>query len=533
MTADEFKANGGGSRLLLLLLLICTATTAAYYQVFYGGFISYDDAVYVIENYNIKTGISLESIRWALLTKTDGNWFPITWLSYMLDIVVADPSPRTFHISNLLYHLANSSLLLVALYLMTGHVYRSAIVAALFALHPLHVESVAWISERKDLMSGFFLMLTLIAYTKYRQQQNVARYLVTLVLFACGLMSKPMLVTLPLLLLLLDYWPLKKYDSIFSRKFRLLALEKIPFFILSIASAIITYNVQKHKAVVSYAESSLLTNVKNAAVSYVMYIYKTFVPTKLAVIYPFQADISTLKVLTAGLLIVAVSLWVIVKKKEKPYLLVGWCWYIIALLPVIGIIRVGKQSMADRYAYIPHIGFFILLVWWASESSFINKIGSKVKIIAVVCLLLVLTTLTWRQTGRWKTSLELFTHTVDVTENNWVALGVLGFDYITSNDLDKALLVLNKSLSLNPKNTMALFNMGVLQNKLGNRGVALEHFRRVVAIEPDYRMAHYQIGLQLLYGGDTVGALAEYNILLDLDPDLARQLMSSILIRNN
>lgn len=520
-------------QIVLLLTLILSLAVAAYYQVIYCGYVSYDDAVYVIENDHIKTGITLESIKWALTTRTDGNWFPLTWLSYMLDISIAGSTPRTFHISNLLYHLANSTLLFAALYMMTGHIKRCALVAALFALHPLHVESVAWISERKDLLSLFFFFLTIIFYAKYRERQGLFRYFITLFLFACGLMSKSMLVSTPLLLLLLDYWPLKKYESILSLKFGKLLIEKIPFFILSLFSGIITYNVQKHKAVVSYVESSLYMNTKNALISYVAYIYKTFVPIKLSVLYPFPSDINIMTAIAAAAFLVIASAAVIIMRKEKPYLMVGWFWYLISLLPVIGIIRVGKQSLADRYTYLPHIGFFVLLVWGLFELNLFDKISSKVKYALTIGVFSVLSVVTWNQVGYWKTSLTLFNHAVDVTDNNWVALGVLGYDYITANELDKALMLLNRSLSLNPKNVMALYNMGILQNKLGNREQAFQHFQKVVAIEPDYRMAHYQLGLQMLFRGDTVGALQEHTILQDLDTDLSRQLLSSIRIQNN
>lgn len=533
MPLHDYKTTDGRMKMVLLSVLILAVTVTAYSQVINCGFVSFDDAVYVIENDHIKTGFNLESFQWALTTTTDGNWFPLTWLSYILDISIAGSSPLTFHVSNLLYHLINTSLLFAALYMMTGHIYRCALVAAFFALHPLHVESVAWISERKDLLSLFFFFLTIISYAKYRERQGIYRYLVTLILFACGLMSKSMLVSTPLLLLLLDYWPLKKYDSIISRKFVTLLIEKIPFFILSLLSAIITYNVQKHNAVVSFVESSLATNLKNAVISYLIYIYKTFVPTKLAVIYLFNAEISLIAALAATILLATATAVVIIMRKEKPYLTVGWFWFLISLLPVIGIIRVGKQSMADRYTYLPHIGFFILLVWGVSEFHLVKKISVKIKTVITIVIFSALSVVTWNQVGYWKNSISLFSHAVAVTENNWVAFGVLGYDYITANELDKALLLLNKSLSLNPKNVMALYNMGILQNKLGHRELALQQFKKVIAIEPNYRMAYYQLGLQLLFNGDTAGALCELDILKDLDPDLARQLLGSIRIQTN
>jgi tetratricopeptide (TPR) repeat protein len=514
------------------LVSILAITVAAYYQIINCGFISFDDSVYVIDNDMIKVGFSFESIRWAFTTQTDGNWFPLTWISYILDTTIAGSSPRTYHVFNLIYHLINSSLLFAALYALTGNVNRSAIVMGLFALHPLHVESVAWISERKDLLSLFFFFLTVISYAKYRKHQCASKYLITILLFACGLMSKSMLVSTPLLFLLLDYWPLGKYKSIFSKEFGSLLIEKIPFFFLSLLSGIITYNVQKHKAVVSFVESSLLINVKNALVSYCSYIYKTFVPINLSVIYTFPNEIPFLKVVTSISFLVIVSIMVL-RRKERPYLMVGWYWYLVSLLPVIGIIRVGKQSMADRYTYLPHIGLFVLLVWGISELRFVSKVSRRTNIAIVMCVFIVMSTITWNQVSKWKTSISLFNHAISVTDNNWVALGVLGYDYLTNNELDKAFVFLNKSLSVNPKNVMALYNMGILQNKLRNRDYALELFNKIITIEPDYRMAYYQIGLQLLFRGDVAGALQQHNILKELDDGLAKQLLGLIRIQIN
>lgn len=528
---QQYRANN--KRALIALLLMAVATIAAYGKTISHGFISFDDSVYVLDNNYIKSGFTLDSIRWAFTTTTDGNWFPLTWLSYMLDISLVGSSAGALHATSLIYHILNSCLLFAALYTLTGHINRSVIVAALFALHPLHVESVAWISERKDLLSTCFLLLTIIAYAAYRNQPTPLRYLAALLLFICGLMSKSMLVSMPLLLLLLDYWPIRAYSSAASREFRTLLIEKIPFAIFSAISSVVTYNVQKHKAVVSYADSPLLTNIQNAVVSYALYIVKTFFPLQLSVIYPFRADISNTALLSSALLLAAISATVLLQTRNRPYLLVGWLWYLISLVPVIGIVRVGKQSMADRYTYIPHIGLFILIVWGVSESAIVRKISSKIAIIILIGLFSVLTALTWNQVSYWKSDLTLFSHAVEVTEDNPVALGVLGLAHLTRNDLVNASFYLKKSLELNPRNVMALYNMGILQNKLGHGDQAIRMFRRIVEIEPDYELAHYQIGLKLILQGDVAGALQEYNVLQDLDPELARQLLNTMRIRNS
>lgn len=519
-------------RIMLLMLVISVATAVAYSQVIQCGFVSFDDPVDIINNYNIKNGITLESIRWAFTAVTDGNGFPLTWLSYMLDISIAGEHAQELHVINLLYHLLNSSLLFVILFKLTGHINRSAFVAALFALHPLHVESVAWISERKDLLSTLFLFLTIISYAKYKDSRSVFSYFMTLILFVCGLMSKSMLVTVPLLLLLLDFWPLNRTASVTGKEFRKLLLEKIPFFLFSLMSGVITFNALKHKAVISFVESTLLANVKNALISYTMYLYKTFIPTKLSILYPFEPEIGSAKVLFAVLVLTVVSTGAIMLKKEKPYLFVGWFWYLISLLPVIGLIRVGNQSMADRYTYIPLIGIFIVLVWGISEIKLVQKIGGNVKAVMTIAVFSVLSVLTWNQVGYWKDSISLFGNAVEVTENNWFALGVLGLEYSNRNELDKAFALLSTSLSLNPKNAMSLYNMGVLQNKMGNRTQALHYFQKTVAIEPDYPMSHYQIGVNLLFSGDIAGALNEYRYLKVYDSGLSQQLLSAIMIQN-
>lgn len=530
MTRNYHDNNDGWwSKPVILCILMWTVTAAAYCQVANNGFISLDDARYVIDNSMVKGGFTLESIRWALTTRTDGNWFPLTWLSYTLDVSLAGSSARTIHISNLVYHLLNSSLLFAVLFRMTGAVYRSFMVALLFAIHPLHVESVAWVSERKDVLSTFFLLLTMLAYTRYSAKRNLFWYGLSLALFACGLMSKSMLVSTPLLLLLLDFWPLQKYSSFGSRAFVVSALEKIPFLILALFSAISTYNFQNN-AITPYAVSSLFTNIKNAAVSYLLYIYKTFVPLKLAVLYPFDANISMLNFVAASVVLIVVSVLVLVNRNKRPYFMVGWYWFIVALVPVIGIVRVGDQSMADRYTYIPHIGLFIVLVWAVSEFRLVAGFTFKVKFALAVAIFSLLTVLTWNQVGRWRTSESLFSYTVEVTENNWFAMAILGYDYLARNELQKAEDMLRRSLAIKPKNPMALYNLGVVQNKLGNSDAALEQYKKAIAIDSRDTMAHYQIGLILLNRGDSKAALEVCDTLKTLDPQISRQLYNFILI---
>lgn len=533
MSTSQYQEPAWSSniRVILIPLIIALVTAAAYSQIINSGFISFDDPVYVSENHHIQGGLSIESVRWAVTTTRDGNWFPLTWLSYLLDISIAGSDARTFHTANLLYHLVNSSLLFTLLYMMTGSINRSALVAALFALHPLHVESVAWISERKDLLSTLFLFLTIISYIKFRERPGIRRYLATLSLFACGLMSKSMLVSAPLILLLLDYWPLAKMPTIHYKSAKALLLEKAPFFTMAIASGVLTYSLQKHKAVVSLDVSPLVSNLGNAAVSYVLYIHKTFIPTGLSVMYPFPSKSSLYLITGAIFILAAVSAVVLVRRRSEPYLLVGWFWYLFSLLPVIGIIQVGKQSMADRYTYIPLVGFFIMLVWGAAELHVLQRLRTKVKAIIVIGIFSTLAVLTWNRVACWSSSISLFSQAVAVTENNWFAFGVLGYDYLNHNEFDTAHAMLSRSLSINPENVMALYNMGVLHNRLGNRDLALQYFYKSVYFEPEHGMAHYQIGMQLAARGDAKGALREYTIIKEhkeLDPEVPRQLLHAL-----
>lgn len=528
------NAKENTTSVVTLILLMVATIFIVYSPSITGEFIAFDDNVYVYQNIQVQKGLSAENIQWSFYTTTDGNWFPLTWLSYMLDVSIAGNfKATTFHISNIVYHSVNSILAFTALYLMTGAIGRSFIVAGLFALHPLHVESVAWIAERKDLLSAFFFFLTLIAYTRYLKQRSTARYLATLSLFTCGLMSKPMLVSVPLLLLLLDYWPFQRFKSFSEREFRQVIYEKIPFYFLSVISCIITYYVQKQKAIVNYETSPLTLNIKNAAVSYVDYLHKTFIPLKLAVLYPFPAHISILKVALATLFLGFCTFMAIRLTKDKKHVIVGWLWFLISLLPVIGIIRVGTQAMADRYTYIPLVGIFILLVWEISDSTFVKKISINVRTTIVAFIFSVLAVLTWTQTGHWRSTFSLFSHAVNVTENNWVALGVLSEYYASRNDNKMEYETLSKSLAIFPQNASAQLRMGMLQFRMGDREQAIAAYKKAVEIDPLQSLAHYQLGLQLSSKGDTARAFKQYTILKDLDPDFARQLLSHIQIQNH
>ncbi len=354
-------------RIFFVGLALVLAPLVVFWQVHSFDFISRDDIDYVTANRNVTTGFTCDNVVWAFTTGYASNWHPLTWLSHMLDCHLFGLKPGLHHLTNLFFHIANTLLLFWVLKRMTGVLYTSAFVAAAFALHPLHVESVAWVSERKDVISTFFWLLTVAAYVSYVRKPGAARYLLTLLVFAFGLMAKPMVVTLPFVLLLLDYWPLGRLENA-AGLYRLVR-EKVPFLILSAASSVVTFFVQQSAgAVVATGTIALVIRIANAFISYSKYIEKMVWPGKLAIFYPHQLDkVSMSHAVVAGFLMVCVSGLVFWKGRSYKYLPVGWLWFVGTLVPVIGLVQVGEQAMADRYTYIPLIGLFIIIAWGASD----------------------------------------------------------------------------------------------------------------------------------------------------------------------
>jgi hypothetical protein len=413
-------------RYSLICLILGLITFAVFYQVHGFKFITYDDPSYVYNNPDIQSGVTLESIKWAFATGWTGYWHPLTWLSYMLNWQLFGSNPAGYHIVNLIFHIINTLLLFIVLGQMTRSIWPSAFAAALFALHPLHVQSVTWVSELKDMLSTFFWVLTMWAYLRYVNKPGITRYFWVVIFLALGLMSKPMLVTLPFVLLLLDYWPLERF-----RRHTLLYLigEKIPLFALSAASSVVTFLIQQSSmAVVSLNLLPLKFRIFNALVSYTGYIEKMFWPGRLAVFYPHPGrNISVMyAVISAGLLLAATVL-VIRFGKNRRYLVTGWFWYIGTLVPVIGIVQVGIQGMADRYSYIPLTGLFIIIAWGVPD--LLTKWRYKKIVLASLALLIVSTIsiTTYNQLRYWRNTLTLFQHAIDVTKDNFMAMNELAW----------------------------------------------------------------------------------------------------------
>ncbi|MDT8271721.1 MAG: tetratricopeptide repeat protein, partial [Desulfomonilia bacterium] len=521
--------------------LLALSILSVYYQVRDFDFIYFDDPKYVRDNPIVGQGITRDSVRWAFLSLGyASNWHPVTWISHMFDVEIFGLNPGMHHLTNVFFHIANSILVFLVFFRLTGARGKSAVVAALFALHPLHVESVAWVSERKDVLSALFWMLTLWAYLGYVRYRGVARYLLVATLYALGLMAKPMLVTLPFVLLLLDFWPIRraelvvpekdpstKQESMSSASLRWsglvpLVVEKIPLFILSGISSWITYLAQtRGGALRSFELLPLGTRMINSVVSYSAYLWKTLWPLDLAFFYPYPEMLNPILVAGSALLLVTVTLVAFVFRKRFPFLLVGWLWYVGALVPVIGIVQVGDQSMADRYTYLPLIGIFLMLVWGVSSIVESSKTGRAVLVSAGIVVLSALSAATWVQVGYWKDSKTLFTHALNVTQNNHLAHTNLSAVLLEQGDVQEAIYHATEALNIQSGYVPAMNNRGFGLLLQGKYEEAVHQFTQALDREPNYITAHYNTGLALYGMGRVDKAIRSYERVLELDPQHA------------
>jgi Flp pilus assembly protein TadD len=536
---------------LLICVVLVLATAGVYWQVREYEFVGFDDRDYVGENVRVLNGLTREGFAWAFTTtKTTGNWHPLTWLSLMLDCELFESKSQACHTTNILFHLANTLLLFVVLRRMSGALWRSAFVAGLFALHPLHVESVAWVSERKDVLSTFFWLLTMWAYVRYVERVGAARYVPIVVFFALGLMAKPMLVTLPFVLLLLDYWPLGRLrlnklgdkalansnagaSGVRKAAARLVA-EKVPLFILTVISCVVTYLAQQSRGAVQPIESMRLNvRLANAVVSYSDYIVKTIWPSRLAVFYPYQGMAPIWQIAQAGLVLVGVSAMVMWWVRRRPYLAVGWLWYVGTLVPVIGLVQVGAQSMADRYTYVPLVGLFIAVTWGIADLADSWRYRRIVLGVSAAAVLLVLMVCTWRQVGYWRNSITLFEHTLAVTSNNALAHNNLGFVLAKRGELDKAIEHHREALRLNPGDASVHINLGMELELKHEYAEAIKHYEEALRINPDQAVAHNNLGTAILnMYGELEEAAEQFREALRLrrDYDSARLNLATVLV---
>ncbi|MEE9532432.1 MAG: tetratricopeptide repeat protein [Syntrophobacteria bacterium] len=519
-------------------LILITAVLLVYWQVGDHEFINYDDNAYITDNAQVQKGLTSKGIIWAFTTSHTGNWHPLTWISHMLDCELYGLNPEGHHLTNVLFHMANAILLFVVLRWMTGAIWRSGLVAALFALHPLHVESVAWVAERKDVLSTFFWMLTMVVYVHYVNRPGGKRYLLVLITFALGLMAKPMLVTLPFVLLLLDYWPLNRFKpravtgSVEDQPFGFRSagddkspilkavMEKTPLFLMSLFSCVVTVMAQQEAGAISTLEIvPFKLRIANGLVSVVAYMGKMIWPQDLAVFYPHPvSDLQIWKPVVAGLFLLilsTVALWV---TQRCRYVLVGWLWYLGTLVPVIGLVQVGEQAMADRYTYVPLIGLFIVVVWGFAD--LVKGWRSRRWVVSVSAAVMVLALMagSWLQVAHWKNSVRLFKHALDATSNNYVAHYTLGNALALQGNLTGSVSHYNKALQIHPNFAEAHNNLGnalALQGKLTG---AISHYNKALQINPDHAEAHRNLAVGLDRQGRHQEAIQHYAEVLRISP---------------
>ncbi len=500
------------------------ATLAVYWPLRRNDFVNYDDGEYILVNPHLKAGLTMEGLKWAFTTGYASNWHPVTWMSHMVDVEMFGLNPAGHHLVNLGLHIANAILLFLLLAQMTGTLWRSGVVAGLFALHPLHIESVAWAAERKDVLSAFFGLLSLLAYVKYVQgHRSWTWYGGSLVLFALGLMSKPMLVTLPFVMLLLDYWPLHRFTKPFGLQGRVI-LEKIPFIALSAGSCIATMAVQQG-AMGYFRALPFSARFGNAVVSCFRYVAKTFWPVDLAVFYPHPAHWPLVAVVAAGVFVLVVTISVCLLAKKSPFLSVGWFWFLGMLVPVIGIVQVGMQAMADRYMYLPIIGIFVMAVWGAQRA-----LGSGwAPRAAAVGLLIACAVAAHAQLLYWRDSETLFLRAAAVTSGNWVAHHNLGV-----YDLERYQQLRNGSLEDQRVQSGVARAAGGSESAQEYLRQAIEHCQAALEIRPSYANAHVTLAKALLEQGNASEALPHLEAAVKLAPknSLARQNLADVYLQS-
>jgi protein O-mannosyl-transferase len=517
---------------LLVCLGLVAVTWAVFGQTLAHDFVNFDDHVYVYENPLVVRGLSTEGIIDAFTHTHARNWHPLTTLSHMLDCQLYGLNAGGHHLTNVILHTISVLLLFLVLKQMTGGLWQSAFVAALFAIHPLHVESVAWIAERKDVLSAVFFMLTLAAYARYARAPSPARYLLVALLFAFGLMSKPMLVTLPFVLLLLDYWPLGRLGdqkSEVGSRLRRLITEKVPLFALSVLSCIATLFAQRQGSS-AIDQLPFLWRLNNTFVSYITYIWQMLWPARLAVFYPHPNNrLPLVEVTVAIAFLVGVSLLVICLRRTKPYLVTGWFWYLGMLIPVIGLVQVGEQAHADRYTYLPHIGLYIMIAWTVGDllSEPTPRAGRALVGVVAAIAIVSLGVRALGQASYWKNSETLWNHTLAVTGENDVAHNNLGFLFLRSGELDKAISQFQSALNIRSRNTETHYSLGaaLIQSNLGNAlarkqlwDEAIDHLQEAVRLRPDYADAYFNLGSVLFQQGRIDQAIAQWQKALAIRP---------------
>jgi len=531
-----------------IALALIALTSTAYWGIKDHDFVSYDDHVYVVSNAHVQGPLSWKNVAWAFGSTSAANWHPLTWLSHMLDVQLFGLNPAGHHLTSLLIHIANVVLLFWLLHVITGALWQSALVSAVFAIHPLNVESVAWVAERKNVLSALFWLLTMCAYVWYARKPAWDRYLLVFLSFAGAVMCKPMVVTLPFALLLLDYWPLGRLKQATSaavedkgqqsnrrarqtetkraypiRTVAQLLIEKAPLLLLAIVSSMITVKAQQSGGAIGSIESfPLLMRIENALVSYVTYLRDAIYPFRLAVFYPHPGQLLPAWKLGLSLLgLAGVTVLALVRAKRFRYLPVGWLWYLGTLVPVIGIVQAGLQSRADRYAYIPLIGIFIIAVWAAFDWAKLRPLRGKLLAVSSTSVLIVLTFTTRIQSSYWQNSMTLFQHALAVTEKNYVAENNLGELLAQQGRSNEAAAHFSSALDMNPRFAHARHNMGMMLVQRGKLDEAIDEFSKAVEIDPRLVDAYNKLGAALASKGRLDEAATNFSKALEIDPAYA------------
>jgi tetratricopeptide (TPR) repeat protein len=507
-------------------LALALGTFALYLPTLAHDFVLLDDPHYVVDNSIVQRGLTLDGVRWAFTTTTFANWLPVTWLSHMLDCQLFGLWAGGHHLTSAALHALNAALVFLVLRAMTGAVWRPAAVAALFAVHPLRVESVAWVAERKDVLCATFGLLTMLAWVGYCRTRSLARYAAALALYALGLMSKTMIVTLPFLLLLLDVWPLRRAPGIrrflpgrsdaaegdeqpdvLPQRWTWLVLEKLPLFALAAIASAWTAALQRSGGAMRFGEQfSLAQRLGNALVSIPRYLEKTLRPIDLSVFYPHPGSWPAWAVTASALLIAGITVAVVVQFRRRPYLAVGWFWFLGMLVPVVGLVQVGPQAMADRYTYLPTIGLFMALVWWVADVARDRPRARRLLRPAVAGVIGVLAIGTLLQQRAWAGSRELFEHAVAVNDRDWLAHGHLGVLRRAAGDPAGAVEHFRKAMAANPTHPDAMHNLGIALQQLGRRDEAIAAFREATRHPPPRPETHAALGQLLADAGNMGGA---------------------------
>jgi tetratricopeptide (TPR) repeat protein len=525
---------------ITICILLMVTTFGVYFQIKDHAFTNWDDSIYCcLEIY--AAGLTSDNVKWAFTTFATAMWMPITFLSHLLDFEIFGPDPSGHHLTNVFFHIANALLLFWVLLKMTGKLWQSGFVAAMFAFHPINVESVAWAAERKNVLSTLFWLLTMWAYTHYTEKKTIKRYGLFFLFLTLGMLTKPMLVTLPFVLLLLDYWPLRRFsfgnesgnnnisekNSVKKSEALRLVFEKIPLVLLTIGLSIVTYIAElRFRLEGNYTEQlTFPTRLINTVASYLEYLRKVIWPENLAFFYPYPGD-TAWKGIFCGMALVGITIISIKLIRKAPYFAVGWFWYLGTLLPVIGIVPIGEgwpgAIMSDRYAYIPFIGIFIIIAWGLPE--LISKWRYKEKVLSISAGIVILTLLitTWEQVSHWKNSITIFKHTIRVTDKEYPNLAIvhnnLGIAFFDEKKNEEAISSFRTAIRLMPNNTKAHYNLGIALFTERKTEEAISHYQMAIKLKPYFTDAHYNLGIILLQKGEVKEAVHHFRETLRLRP---------------